>query len=111
MSRHDPSVRVRHMLDHSREAVALLGSRTVEQVKVDRLLQLGLTRLIEVIGEAASKIPQEFRNEHPSVPWREAQNMRNQLGHGYDVIRYDLVCETLANDLPPLIEQLEAILD
>lgn len=110
MTRHDPLIRIRHMLDHAQEAVELLGSKTLEQLQADRLLQLGLTRLIEIIGEAASQVPKAYQNQHSHVPWHETRRMRNQLIHGYDVIRYDLVWATVTNDLPPLIEQLKSIL-
>ncbi len=58
MSRHNDLVRLRHMLDHAREAVSLLKGKTKTQLKRTRLLQLGLMRLVEVIGEAASQTKQ-----------------------------------------------------
>lgn len=99
------------MLDNAREAVALLGEKTAETVEADRLLQLALTRLVEVVGEAATKIPQEIRDEYPDIPWREATSTRNVLIHGYDIVRYDILHATISNDFPPLIEQLHLALE
>lgn len=98
------------MLDHAREAVALLGEKTIDDIQSDRLLQLSLTRLVEVVGEAASKIPADFREQYPHIPWREAADTRNLLIHGYDIVRYDILLHTIRKDFPPLIEQLAKLI-
>ncbi len=98
------------MRDYAAEAVDLLGDRTIEELGQDRILQLALVRLVEVIGEAASHVPTEFREQHPAVPWREAIAMRNLLVHGYDLIEHEILWETVRSDLPPLVEQLGIIL-
>ncbi|MBI4593948.1 MAG: hypothetical protein HY728_07000 [Candidatus Rokubacteria bacterium] len=56
MSRRDDTVPMRHMLDHAREVVAMVGGRTRRDLDTDRLFQLALTRLIEIIGEAATRV-------------------------------------------------------
>ncbi|HTG62496.1 MAG TPA: hypothetical protein VMG63_24195 [Terriglobia bacterium] len=55
MSRHSGVVRLRHMLESAREAVALVNGKTRRDLDNTRLLQLGLTRLVEIIGEAAAR--------------------------------------------------------
>jgi uncharacterized protein with HEPN domain len=102
-------VRVHHMLDHSREAVEMTRGRTRADLDRDRLLNLALVQLVEVIGEAASRVPEEFRSRHPQVPWRQTVGMRNRLIHGYDTVNFDILWTIIQEDLPPLIEQLEAI--
>ena len=109
MTRHNPMVRVHHMLDHSREAVEMTRGRTRADLDRDRLLNLALVQLVEVIGEAASRLPEEFRSRHPQVPWRQTVGMRNRLIHGYDTVNMDILWTIIQEDLPPLIEQLEAI--
>lgn len=99
-----------HMRDYAAEAVELLGERSADDLQADRVLQLALVRLVEVIGEAASKVPAEFREAHPDVPWREAITMRNLLVHGYDIIEHQILWETIRTDLPPLVARLDAIL-
>ncbi|MFN3168482.1 MAG: DUF86 domain-containing protein [Phycisphaeraceae bacterium] len=99
------------MRDYAAEALQMLGEKSIEAVESDRVLQLALVRLVEVVGEAASRVPAEFRETHPSLPWREASSMRNLLIHGYDIIRIDILCKTIREDLPGLVEQLDAILD
>jgi len=66
--------------------------------------------LIEIVGEAASRIPDEVRQAHPTVPWRLAADMRNKLIHGYDIIEHEIVYDTVKDDLPLLVRQLDTIL-
>jgi uncharacterized protein with HEPN domain len=110
MTQHDPLVRIRHMRDHALEAVQMLGSATLEQLRANRQLQLALVQLIQIVGEAASRIPDDLRRAHPQVPWQLAADMRNKLVHGYDVIEYAIVFDTVQQDLPLIVHQLDAIL-
>jgi uncharacterized protein with HEPN domain len=110
MSRRDDTVRLRHMLDHAHEAVALLGAKTREDLAADRVLQLGLTRLIEIIGEAAARVSSAGQARYADIPWRVIVGMRNRLIHGYDVVDLNVLWDTVTDDLPPLIARLEAAL-
>ena len=109
MSQHDPLVALRHMLDHSREAVELAQGRSRKDLDSDRLLQLALTRLVEIVGEAG-RVPAEVQDRHPALPWREAIGARNRLIHGYDFVDLDILWEIVATDLPQLISQTEQVL-
>jgi len=111
MSRRDPMVRVHHMLDHAREAVEMVRHRTRADLDADRMLNLALVRLMEIVGEAAAQIPEEFRARHPDVPWRDAADLRNRLIHGYDAVDFDILWAIIQRDLPPLIQQLETIIE
>ncbi|MCP4644557.1 MAG: DUF86 domain-containing protein [bacterium] len=61
--------------------------------------------------EAAYRVEPSVRRQHPSIPWPQIVGMRNRLVHGYDVIDYDLLWDTVTNDLPPLIAALEGIVE
>jgi len=82
MSKRDDRVSLKDMLSHAREAVELLGDASREE--------LG-------------------RQANPEIPWPQIIGMRNRLAHGYDVIDFDLLWDTVTNDLPPLIESLRKI--
>lgn len=60
MTQHNDSIRLHHMLDHSREAVAMIQGKTRLDLDGDRLLELALTRLVEIVGEAAARVSPDF---------------------------------------------------
>lgn len=111
MSQHDDSVRLRHMLDHAREAVQFSARRTRADLDSDRLFELTLTRLVEVIGEAATRVSAATRAQHMAIPWPQIVGMRNRLIHGYDTVNRQLLWDTIQQDLPALIAALETILE
>ena len=91
MSAHNDAISLADMLEHAREAVQLLGDVTREGFRDQRVLQLALTRLIEIVGEAAFRVWSATRQRHDDIPWQRIIGMRNRLVHGYDVIDYDLL--------------------
>jgi uncharacterized protein with HEPN domain len=103
------SVRARHILDAAREAVALSKGRSRADLDTDRLLALGVTRLLEIIGEAAKGISPAFREKYPHLRWKEMAGMRDRLIHGYFDVNLDVVWQTVTTNLPPLIAGLERI--
>ena len=111
MSSNDPLVRIHHMIDHAREALDMVTNRTRIDLDHDRTLNLALVRLLEIVGEAASRIPEEFRSRYPALPWRDIADLRNRLIHGYASVNLDILWVIIQNDLPPLIEQLAVILE
>ncbi len=107
MSRSDPAARLRHMLEHAREAIALVGGKARQDLDQDRVLSLALVRLVEIVGEAAARVPGEERNRRPEIPWLEIIGMRNRLIHGYDDVDHDILWAILTVDLPVLVRELE----
>ncbi len=89
----------------------MLGDESREDLGRDRVRQLALTRLVEIIGEAANRVSEDARRDAPKIPWPQIIGMRNRLIHGYDVIDDDLLRDTIANDLPPLIAALQNVLE
>ena len=103
------NVRIRHILDAAREAVDFAKGHGRLDLDTDRQLNLSLVRLLEIIGEAARGISQEFRQAHSDLPWDKMAGMRDRLIHGYFDINLDVVWGTVTEDLPPLIAQLGKI--
>jgi uncharacterized protein with HEPN domain len=71
------------------------------------MLQLSLTHLLEVVGEAANRVSAQTQARYPDVPWRATIGMRNRIIHGYDSVDLDIVWRILVEDLRPLIHALE----
>ena len=111
MSKRDARVGLKDMLKHAREALELLGDSSRDDLARDRVRQLALTRLVEIVGEAANRVPTPTRQLHPSIPWAQIIAMRNRLIHGYDVVEYDLLWDTVTHDLPPLIAALREVVE
>ncbi len=106
MSRHDPSVSLRHMRDHAHELVALMRDRSRGDLDSDRVLALAVVRLLEIIGEAATRVAVEERARWPAIPWSSIVGLRNRLIHGYDDVDHDIVWAIVTTDLPALLSQL-----
>ncbi|MEW5869624.1 MAG: HepT-like ribonuclease domain-containing protein [Chloroflexota bacterium] len=110
MTKHNTEIALRQILAHAREAVNLLEGKRREDLDQDRVLNLALTRLLEIVGEAANRVPDEVQEQYPDLPWLQMRGVRNRLIHGYDSVDFDILWAIIKDDLPVLILQLEAIL-
>jgi uncharacterized protein with HEPN domain len=68
-------------------------------------------RLLEIIGEAASRVPKEEQARYADISWSEIISLRNRLIHGYDTVDFDILWQIVSQDLPGLIESLRKVLD
>ena len=75
----------------------------------DTKLQDSVIRRFEIIGEAAGRVSSMFRKENPHVPWDDMRGMRNRMIHRYDDIDMSIVWETVQQDIPRLVAQLESL--
>ena len=110
MSRHDVRISLQHMRDHAAEAIEITRTRRRADLDEDRIVQLALVRLVEIVGEAAARVGPELRATLPSIPWVEIVGMRHRLVHGYDQVDLDVLWRVIAIDLPPLVGELDRLL-
>ena len=103
-------VRLRHMLDAALEIQQYVHSSAREDLDRDRKLVHSLVRLLEIIGEAATQVSQELRNNAPAISWPIIVGMRNRLIHAYFSINLDVVWRTSTEDIPSLIIELHKLL-
>lgn len=106
----DDTVCIKHVLDAARKAVEFSKGRNRADIHSDEMLALSLVRLLEIVGEAASDVSEDYRKGHPDVPWKKMVGLRNRLIHGYFDVNYDIVWDTVVSDLPPLITEMEKLL-
>ena len=105
----ESTIRMRHMLDYAREAVTLARGKSRADLDVDRVLNLALVHLVEIVGEAASRVSKDVQGQYPQIPWPHVVSTRNRLVHGYDFLDFDILWQTITEDLPELIAILEKI--
>lgn len=91
--------------------MALLGGRTRDQFESDETLILALTRLLEILGEAAKAVPEEVKAKAPDIPWKAMAGTRDRLIHGYFDVDLDVVWAILSTDLPELLPMLQRLLN
>ena len=111
MSRRDPLVAVQQMRDHAQRVLTATQDRVRSDLDDDEFMEAALIRWMEVLGEAARRVPDDFRARYPHVPWRQTTDLRNVLIHGYDTVDVDALWRIIQEQLPTLLEQLQAIID
>ncbi len=75
----------------------------------DTKTQSAVLHQLMVLGEAANRLSEEFRESHDEIPWRLVIGMRNRLIHGYDDVDLDEVWSTVTRDVPGVLNQLVGI--
>lgn len=105
---------VRFLLEDMREfaqkAVRILGDASDADLASDEILSMAVIHVVQIVGEAASKVPPEARRALPELPWKGAIATRNVIVHGYRKARLDVVADTVRQDFPRLIADLERLL-
>ena len=81
-----------------------------ESFAKDDKTQFAVIRALEIIGEAARKIPKAVRFRYPGVPWQDMAGMRDKLNHDYFGVDLRVVWKTLQIDLPPLKASLDQVI-
>jgi uncharacterized protein with HEPN domain len=104
-------IRLQHMLEAAREALAFVEGVERDELARDRKLALSLVKEFEIIGEAAARISPEVKQSLPSIPWPKIIGMRNRLIHAYAEIDFGVLWDTVTLALSPLIADLESALE
>lgn len=100
-----------HILDSAKSIEEALANIGREEFDKKRMVQNGLIRELEIIGEAVRHLSDEFRKKHIDIPWEKIFGMRNRLVHDYLGVDLDIVWETVNNFVPILRKQVEEILE
>jgi uncharacterized protein with HEPN domain len=97
------------MIEAAETVQTFLTGRRRADLETDQMLLFALTRAIEIIGEAASRVTEETRASVPSVPWLRIIAMRNRLIHAYFSIDRDILWKTASEEVPALLSLLQTL--
>lgn len=102
--------RVRDILDAIAEIQKFTQGMDFESFKDDDKSVRAVEMNFIIIGEAANQIPEEIEERYTTIPWSLMRAMRNRIVHVYFRIDEKLMWDTIRNDLPPLVPELEKLL-
>lgn len=100
---------IEDICDAMEKAVTLINESGYDRFMEDFRINFAVTRALEIIGEAAKRLPDSFREKYPEVPWKDMAGMRDRIIHGYDNIDLQIVWDTVNYEIPqimPIIRQI-----
>jgi uncharacterized protein with HEPN domain len=89
--------------------VEFTSDLSFEEFYRDYKTQFAVIRCFEVMGEAVKRLPETFKNQHPSIPWKIVAGMRDRLIHGYDTVDTAVLWRTIKVDDPELLTQIKLL--
>lgn len=100
---------IEDILDHIEQAQSFVGDMTFEQFRDDKKTQRAVERCLEVISEASRHVPDDVKDKHPQIPWKDVAASGNVFRHVYRSVAVTIVWDTVKVHLPPLDAVMRAI--
>jgi uncharacterized protein with HEPN domain len=107
MSKRDPNLLVEDIIESGEKILSYTSGFSFDQFTSDDKTMDAVVRNFEIIGEAANRLPQEFRDKFPGIEWVRLKGFRNRIAHHYFGIDYSIVWEIKETYLPELLNKLK----
>ncbi|MEM4312076.1 MAG: DUF86 domain-containing protein [Nitrososphaerales archaeon] len=101
---------IEDILDSIKKAKKFTENMSFKEFAQDDKTIFAVIRALEIVGEAAKKIPDKIRAKYPEIPWKEIAGMRDKLIHEYFGIKLEVVWETVKKEIPSIEPEFEKIL-
>lgn len=105
------TVYLKHILDAINQIETYMDTLDYSQFEQTRLVQDGVIRQLEIIGEASRNLSDDFRVQHPELPWRQIIGLRNRLIHAYFDVDLGIVWDIVQENLPQLKDTINSFID
>ena len=99
------------ILSAAEKAIEFVAGMSPDDLAADDRTEFAVIKALEIVGEAARRVPDSFRDSHSQIPWREMAAMRDKLVHDYFGVDLEVVWRTIHEDLPPLVAALRSLID
>jgi uncharacterized protein with HEPN domain len=106
----DDTVYLQHIMDNISRIEEYTQGFGYEDFVGNHLIQDGVIRQIEIMGEAAKRLSKEIKDKYSEIPWRDITGMRDKLIHDYFGVDIDAVWDTVVRDVPVLKGKLQDII-
>lgn len=111
MSKHEVLTTLRQLKEFAKEGSELAAGHSRADLAADLRLRRHAERVVELMGEACNRIPEDVVVGHPEIPWREIVGMRNWLARGYDSIDYDILWNAISQNALDLLLKIEPLIE
>jgi len=98
------------ILNSAESIIHYITNKSKSDFYENEIIQDAVIRRIEIIGEASNRISEDIKTRFSDLPWKKMKAMRNILIHMYDELDLEIVCETIAKDIPFLIKKIKEII-
>lgn len=102
-------IRFEHILDAIRDIEFVTKNMTYDDYVANLGSRWGLVKLIEIIGEAASKVSKDVQQKHSEIPWKEIIGTRHILVHDYNTVDFILLWEIIQREIPAFKKQIQTL--
>jgi uncharacterized protein with HEPN domain len=96
------------MIEYGKRAVAYLDGRDLDGLLSEPMRMDAIARAVEIMGEASKRMPADFKDRFPQIPWKDIARTRDRYAHRYNSLNWRAVWETVSQHVPAALVELEA---